>query len=340
VDAWVKAHPVAAVDAWERAMPAAAYQFADQAPGEPAEDAVFPHLLVPPIRTGRGTPGFINLWDETPLADAYVAAMARGLVERLRLGQGEGTDALAISFSGLDFVGHRFGPRSHEVQDTLYRLDALLEELFADLDRLVGRGRYTVAFSADHGVSFLPEQGTPVGAAGRVSAAAVGRAVEAALDQALGSGRYVDAVAAGALYFSPDMLPRIRARSEVMDLAATAARGVPGIAGVYWSADLASRTPTSDSLLQAFRRSYVAGRSGDLVYVTAPNWIPTATGVTHGSPYDYDTRVPLVFYGAGIKAGTYPGLASPADIAPTLAAIAGVTMARLDGAARREAMTR
>jgi predicted AlkP superfamily pyrophosphatase or phosphodiesterase len=113
--------------------------------------------------------------------------------------------------------------------------------------------------------------------------------------------------------------------------------GVRGVAKVYWSADIASTAATNDPMLTAYRKSYFAGRSGDVAFVFERNWVNTA-GTNHGTPYDYDQRVPVAFFGAGIAAGQHTVAASPVDIVPTLGAVTGIRMPRTDGRVLREAL--
>jgi predicted AlkP superfamily pyrophosphatase or phosphodiesterase len=347
VDAYVRAHPTVAsqFQTWERARPAADYLFPDRAPGEPPTGGTFPHLYEEPIRLTRTTATLLDSWDSTPFPDVFLKGLATHLVERQRLGQDRGTDFLAISFSGLDFVGHTFGPRSHEVQDTLFRLDQLLGELLATLDARVGRGRYVLALTSDHGISPLPEQAFPAAdgravngpVTGRTTLAAIGNAIEAVLDKEFGRGSYVEAMAGSYVYFRPGVLARITANPTIVKAVEAAALGARGMAKVYWSTDLVSHAPTDDPVLAAVRRSYYPGRSGDLAWVLQPNWV-TTTAANHGSPYPDDTRVPVVFFGAGIAPGRHASAASPLDIAPTLAALAGVRMGKMDGRVLQEAL--
>jgi hypothetical protein len=115
------------------------------------------------------------------------------------------------------------------------------------------------------------------------------------------------------------------------DAVTRAAVSVPGVARVFWADELASTVPTDDAHLRASRLSYVEGLAGDLMLVTEAHWVPQAAGTTHGSPHGYDQHVPLVLAGAGIKPGRYLSPATPADIAPTLALLVGMTMAQADG---------
>ena len=101
---------------------------------------------------------FYGQWTASPFSDEYLERMAEAAIDGLALGQGTTTDYLGVSFSALDSVGHKFGPRSHEVQDLLARLDVTIGRLLDHLDARVGRGKYVVALSADHGVAVIPEQ--------------------------------------------------------------------------------------------------------------------------------------------------------------------------------------
>lgn len=338
VEAFVRAHPVdvAEFQTWNRAAPESIYQFADQAPGEPAATAVFPHVYEEPIRTSRATPALIDSWESTPFTDQFLGNLAAHLVRAQKLGQRTGTDLLAVSFTALDTIGHRYGPRSHEVQDTLYRLDKIIGDLLKTLDATVGRDRYVLALSADHGVAPMPEQvfPRPAGAGtpqeGRASSTAIVTAVETLLDKQFGRGSYVEALFGSYFYFRPGVLDRIRKDPALTKAVEAAVLGTRGVAKVYWAADLAAATPTSDPILTSMRKSYFPGRSGDLVYVLQRNWV-TSADATHGTPYEYDTRVPVIFYGAGIAPGRYTSAATPADIVPTLSALIGVKMPRTDG---------
>src|SRR6185295_17068800 len=138
------AHPIAPLieTPWTRLLPEARYKNKDDGLGEKPNGewtALFPH----PIKTGR--PNSLGRVHHTPVADAYLGQLALAAVEAMKLGQGDGTDLLGVSFSATDLVGHVFGPRSHEVQDTLLRLDRVLGEFLTALDRLVGKDHYVVA---------------------------------------------------------------------------------------------------------------------------------------------------------------------------------------------------
>ena len=383
VDAYVRAHPVDVkeFETWNRVADVSVYQGDDQAPGEPAATATFPHVYEQAIRTSRATPDLVDSWESTPFPDKFVAGLAAHLVQTQKLGQRDATDMVDVSFSALDTIGHRYGPNSHEVQDVLLRLDKIIGDLLRSLDTLVGRDRYVLAFSSDHGVAPMPEQvfpaaggrGRGAGAAGgagaaaganaaaqagatgaaaaapattgaatggrgagaaqqegRASVTAIGAAVEGLLDKQWGRASYVEAIGSNYFYFRPGVLDRIRKDPATVKAIETALSGTRGIAKVYWASDLAATTPTDDPILVASRKSYVPGRSGDLFFVLHRNWV-TSADANHGTPYDYDTRVPLVFYGRGITAAQIASEATPADIVPTLSALTGIRMPKVDG---------
>jgi len=338
VDQFVTAHPISADygQAWTRALPPEGYLFADAAAGELAP-AEFPH----PLEGKAGTPDseFYTRWRRSPLSDRYMGRLGQHLARELKLGQAAGTDVLAIGFSALDVVGHEYGPHSHEVQDVMVRLDETIGELLTTLDRLVGRDRYVVALTADHGVAQVPEQSRQAGApAGRYTSAAVRGAVNTALTAFFGEGAHVTTSTGPNVYLAPGVLARAMATPGAREAVTQAVTSVEGLARVYWADELASSAATDDPYLRSARLSYVAGRSGDLVFLSDPYWIGQANGTTHGTVYDYDQRVPLLFAGAGIKPGRYLVPATPADLAPTLAHLVGITMAHTDGQVRTEAI--
>lgn len=337
VDTYIAAHrPDDARGAtWNRARPIAHYQHEDRAPGEPA-GGVLPRRLIPPF----GVP-FSAVWDASPFSDAYIADLAIDLAERTRLGQRQATDLLVVGFPALDYVGHSFGPRSHEVQDTLLHLDENLGRLIEALDRAVGRDRYVLGFTSDHGVGLLPEQaaavtGTP---GGRLDPGAVATAVDRVLRDALGRHRVIEAVTGVDIHLSQAALDRIRHDPGLAIAVAAAAGAVPGVHRVFWRPDLAPADADDDPGREAFLASYVAGRSGDLTFLPAENWVVAGSGTHHGSLHAYDRDVPLVFFGAGIKPGRH-NEGAPIDLAPTLADFAGITMPSAQGVSRRGLITK
>ena len=338
VDAYVAAHPLVADygSVWTRALPETAYLFTDIAPSE-SNPAAFPHPLV--SKSGKPDSEFTSRWRRSPLSDRYIGDLAQHLTRELKLGQSAGTDVLSVSFSGTDLVGHDFGPHSHEVQDILVRVDEVIGRLLTTLDRLVGRDRYVVALTSDHGVALMPEQDQAlVAGSGRMSSTAIRTMINTAIESVIGPGTHVTARTGPNVYLAPGVLPRLLATAGARETVTKAIESFEGLSRVYWAQDLASRSATDDEFLRAARLSYMPGRSGDLMVIPDPYWMAQAAGTTHGTPYDYDQRVPLLFAGAGIKPGRYLVQASPADIAPTFAHLVGITLAHTDGRVRVEAL--
>lgn len=332
---------------WKLSLSKSKYAHKDAAPGEkpqpPQWTERFPHKL----KNGSFRPdaAFYEAWTDSPFADEYLAQMARLTTTGLNLGRGNGTDLLAISFSVLDGVGHDFGPRSFEVQDTLVRLDATIGSLLDYLDRRVGAQNYVVAFSSDHGVAEVPEQMWKDGReAGRVPTGRIVEAVMKVLDKHLGPGRHVVAGMYTDLYFSPGVYEKLLANPAALEEVITAIHSVPGIERVFRGDLLPQRRDSQDPIERAAALNYFPERSGDLILVPRENWffVPGRDGMTtatHGTSYPYDARVPVVFYGAGIRPGRYSQPATPGDIAPTLAALVGFSMSEATGRVLHEALS-
>jgi predicted AlkP superfamily pyrophosphatase or phosphodiesterase len=322
---------------WTRALPDSAYLFADDPDGRTpvrGVGAVFPHPLGHPSEQT-----FYQAWDDSPFADAALAKLAQTTLRSLQLGRGPGTDFLAVSFAGVDGVGHRYGPFSHEKQDALARVDREMGALLDQLDQQVGAGEYVVALSSDHGVSPIPEQAVKQGFdAGRIVSRPVREAVDAALKPFLGEGRHAAAYQNTQFYFQPGVYDQLRANPAALQAAIRALEQTPGVRTVLRSEDVERGTVADASLGRTARLSHFPGRSGDLVVIPKPYWITTAEAATHGTGYHYDAHVPVILMGKGIRPGEYFRPVTPADVAPTLAHLIGVTLARPDGAILREAL--
>lgn len=292
----------------------------------------FPH----PLSGAPGTPekSFYDLWERSPYSDAYLGRMAAALAERFQLGSRATPDMLAVSFSALDYVGHDFGPDSHEAQDAVLRLDRALDDLFTALDTRLGRDRYVVALSADHGVAPIPEERRQSGQdAGRVDLSAVRAAVEKALAPT-GPGPHVADILYTDLYLTDATREHVARHPDALKPALDAIAAQPGVMRVLNGAGLEGKRSSADPIERAVALSHAAGRSGDVMIVPKPYWLMTnSSGTTHGTLHDYDQRVPVVFLGAPFKAGHYADAASPADIMPTFASLIGLPLPGTDGKA-------
>ena len=333
VQALLAANPVDADfgRTWNRRLPPERYATPDDHEDETPPrgwTATFPHVLngdndKTPDRDFRGQ------WARSPFADAYVGSFAASLAESLQLGR-EGTDFLGISFSSPDLVGHAFGPRSQEVQDIYAQLDVTIGTLLERLDALVGRDRYIVALTADHGVSLLPEKGAADG--GRVNTTRIAEQLERAAQAAVaGSGSYIARVNGSDVYFAQGALEQLTKTPAALNAVVGALESQPGIGRVFRPEQLRAGADSTDPLLRAAALTYVPRLSGDLVFALKPGWISVASGTTHGTANIDDQRVPVILMGPRIRPGEYRDAVTPADIAPTLASLAGITLSRAEG---------
>lgn len=346
VAAYVQAHPIDA-DAgqtWTLSLPASRYAASDDVASEDPPSGwgrTFPHPLGRPTGTAKDRTAFYDRWQQSPFADAYVARMAASLADTFELGRHAQPDLLAVSFSTPDLLGHNYGPDSREVEDAYVRLDASIGTLLAALDRSVGRGRYVVALSADHGVAALPEVATAAGRdAGRASGSAAVAAVNAAVAAQLGADVKADARLTGTeVTLRPDVMARLSATPGAVEAVARALAAQPGVRRVFSAAALtAPAAPTTDADLIAARLSYMPGVSGDFLVALKEGWIFSTSGTTHGSANAYDQRVPVLLYGTGIRRGRPRAAATPADLTPTLAHLTGVPFPSATGRVLREAL--
>jgi arylsulfatase A-like enzyme len=341
---------------WTRTLDDAAYEQGDDRQGERAPAGwtrTFPHEIGKP--GGRPDGAFYTQWARSPFADEYLGRMAADAVDALKLGRGAGTDFLGVSFSTLDLVGHAFGPESHEVQDIVIRLDRTIGRLLDHLDARVGRANYVLALSSDHGVAGVPEQVT---GGGRQTSADVRGAIDGALTPILGPppapalrpnaaptsnpprASYMAYSAYTDIYLAAGVMDRLKQDDKAMRAVLSALGALPGIVEVFRGDDLARLEAREDAnrVRRAAALSYHPSRSGDIIIVPRENWILSSAATTHGTLYWYDQHVPVLFYGAGVKPGRYTVEATPADIAPTLAALARVPFDRSDGRALAEAV--
>ena len=326
--AYLEAHPHEADrgKVWNRLLPDAAYRGGDEAPGERLPGGwtrVFPHEI------GAPPEQFHTQWQRSPLADEYLERLAIHAIDTLDLGQGARTDFLGVSFSTLDLVGHQYGPASHEVQDVLFRLDRTIGRLLDQLDARVGRGRYVLALSSDHGVAPLPEQS----GGKRQPSAEIIATIDNALAPFFGPGKYVAHTVYTDLYLAPGIHDRLKKTPAASEAVLQALRALPGIAHAFRAdeVDQPSARTSPDPVRRAAALNYYAPRSGDIILVPAEHWLLSTAATTHGTLYSYDQQVPVIFYGAGVSPAVHDAPATPADIAPTLATLAGVRFTAPDG---------
>ncbi len=352
VEEFVKKNPVAKDfgKTWAPALSESAYLYDAKALGATELEGwtnSFPHALKGNEQTTAPDNAFYEQWATSPFADTYLTQLAETAIDSLGLGKSGATDYLGVSYSSVDYVGHTFGPRSREIQDILVRLDKDLGDLFTHLDQKVGRGNYVVALSADHGAAPIPAdmQGTGVDA-GVLSLPELKARIEKALAPFHYANPAIARMAGNDIYFAAGIYEQLRQDPAAMHAALDAAETMRGVAAVYRAEELSGGEATLSEFRRAFTFSYFPERSGDLFVLQKPYWLTDSsaggskryTGTGHGTPYYYDQRVPILLMGFGIQAGQYFERATPADIAPTLGTLTGVTLASRDGRVLAEAL--
>jgi predicted AlkP superfamily pyrophosphatase or phosphodiesterase len=352
VDEYAKFHPPSADygKTWSPLLPDSAYLYEKIAAGAGPPSGfgeAFPHPLRGTKDSQRPDRTYYSQWATSPYADAQLAQMALAAVDQLKLGQGPAIDFLGISFSSVDYVGHSFGPRSWEIQDELAHLDRELAAFFEHLDKSVGRGNYLVAFSSDHGVAPIPEELQKKAVdAGRLNVEDVKSRIEQALEPFHFTAPSVSEIGGANVFFSPGTYSQLKSDPSALQAVFEAIRSSPGVAHVYQAEEVEDRPATQNPIRSAEAAGFYKARSGDLLIVPKPYWVfdyskpgtPVRGGTSHGTPYYYDQRVPLILMGWGIRPGNYFERATPADIAPTLAALVGITLSPRDGRTLEEAL--
>jgi len=270
---------------------------------------------------------FCGAIEATPWGNEMIEEFAERAIDGENLGRHRGVDVLTVSFSSNDYIGHQIGPDDPAIRDISIRTDRLLGKLLAYADKIVGEGNTLVVLTADHGVAPLPELNeSRKMPGGRLVEYRLTKRIADALVKKFGPGDWL-------LPGAPAMMPYLNLnliRKRGLDpvqferAAAEAAASEDHIARVYTRHDLMSGNVQKDPIGQALSFGFYGPRSGDLVILAEPYYVIDATGTGHGTPYGYDTHVPVIFLGAEIKAGEYRGKIAVNDIAPTLSALLDV----------------
>lgn len=287
------------------------------------QSSVFPHNTAALLDKN----GKYDIIKGTPYGNSITANFAIAALENEQLGTDSDTDFLAISFSSTDYVGHNFGVNSKEIQDTYLRLDLDLERLFTELDKKVGEGEYTVFLSADHAAievpTYLKDMKIP---AGYVDYKSVKSRFSDFLKYKYGTDDIVKNFSNLQIFLDHKIIKNLDLDVKQVQ---------EEIAKEYLGYDFVDRVYTAHQMWQneytrgipyILQNGYHQKRSGDVLLVLKPGFISYGTtGSTHGSPQIYDTHVPLLFFGKGIKKGSTVERTEIPDIAPTISALLGIS---------------
>ncbi len=259
----------------------------------------------------------------TPFGNDLLEAFAEQAIRNEKLGQGAATDLISISFSSNDYVGHQFGPESSEVQDICIQTDQVIGKLFQFLDAQVGMQNVLVIFTGDHGVAPMPD-GQPGRRipGGRMPARIIQTTVQAELTRRYGEGNWILSPSEHSLYLNRDLIQKKKLLlAEVEQAAKEAVSGIPHVFRAYTGEQLTNKASWQDLVGRRVLNGHNLSRGADVYILLDPYWIFGAAGTTHGTAFNYDAHVPVVFMGPGVRPGKYYQNVATVDIAPTLAAL-------------------
>lgn len=308
---------------WTTLLPIAQYfeSHEDDAPFEEAfsneKKPIFEHRVSELMK-----PGF-DIIKAIPFGNTYTLDFAKAAIIGEQLGKGKHTDFLAVSLSSTDYIGHQFGPNSVEIEDCYIRLDQELEAFFSYLDANIGKGKYLLFLTADHGAAHVPDFLTrnkiP---AGVFPIDSVYKQLEKHLSAKFGAGKWLLGYENMQFSLNRELIAKEgKSIEEMIKEIKSFIAPLPGVAKVLDLTELSKET-YEYNLKQKMANGYYPSRAGDVYVMFEPGWFEgMEKGTTHGTIYPYDTHIPLVFMGWNIKPGLDYSPVNMTDIAPTLAAL-------------------
>jgi hypothetical protein len=295
VPAWVKEFNLKALDK---------YRGAEWLKGKLPEDAKLPAALI-----------------SSPFGNDLLESFAERVIQAENLGKNTVPDLLSVSFSSNDYVGHDFGPEAPEVHAICLETDQVLDKLFKFIDASIGMSNVLVAFAADHGVAPMPEatagRRMP---GGRMPARIVQNTAQTALTKRYGEGRWILSSPEHSLTLNQDLVQGKKIdRIEVEDTVREVILAIPHVWRVYTRSQLLRGNVGDDPIGRAVMNGFFPSRGADVYVLLEPYWMFGTSGTTHGTAFDYDTHVPVIFMGPAIRAGIYDDQIIVNDVAPTIA---------------------
>ncbi len=267
-----------------------------------------------------------------PFANDYLTEMVKAALDGEKLGQTSTTDFLAVSFSQTDILGHGVGPNAVEIEDTYIRLDKNIEDLLKTLDAKIGQGKYTVFLTADHAVAdvaqYSKDNKIPAGYFNYANAKV---SLNDFLKQYFPGKELIESIDGNQVFFDHQAFQKDPKASGVELLVATELvvnflMEQEGIANAYSESLLRQGRYDEAGIKGMVVRGFHPKRCGDVIFVLESGWYGSGRvqGTTHSSPYTYDTHVPMLFYGFGVKKGTSVKYHPITDIAPTISTILSI----------------
>jgi len=279
----------------------------DQVGENPGKEKVFPHILERGTKPGSA---YYQTLENTPYGNDLLWEFAKTCIAAEKLGQGNGSHMLFISYSSNDKIGHAWGPNSHEVMDVTLRSDLLIAEMIRHLDEHVGAGKYTLFISADHGVCPMPEVSVKTHpTAERFNPIAeiddIGVAINENFDVKGSPSAWYDELGYPEIYLNRAYIKsKNKSYAEVESFCAQWAGNRNRMLTAF-TRTMMEGPPLQEPMARRVQLSFHPARSGDVFLVVKPYCLPVgrlSTGSSHGSPHPYDTHIPVLMYGAGIPA--------------------------------------
>ena len=329
---------------WERALPEVAYtiQASDDFQGEYDGVGLGRKL---PKRIDGGLdgvgPSFYSAFTSSPFSLEVLTQFVKEALVREELGKRGVTDLLCVGYSAIDRIGHNYGPGSHEVMDAVVRIDRILGDLLAFVDERIGLDRCLLVITSDHGVAPIPERILVRNdrlEAGRVETSEMSLVAELALDDTFGPLPGEDpwlVVHFDNVYFNRAAIAKKDLKMpDVEKVVKEALEKMRGIRTAYTRTQL-ERGWVSNNEGRKALLSFHEKRSGDILVQLEPNYVinfrPNATsGTDHGTPYSYDSHVPLLWYGEGVPVGRFARPVDMIDLASTLSMLLALTPPELN----------
>jgi hypothetical protein len=329
LDAWVGKD-------WTRQRPELDYESCSGPDDEAGEGTLllartFPHPLGL-LGTAKLMTAYYGALYASPFGNEVLLELARRAVAAEKLGSRETPDLLCLSFSSNDAIGHCWGPDSQEVLDVTLRSDRVVQQLLTYLDKQVGKGRYVLAVTADHGVCPLPEVARERGVvAGRIDSKGLlqkaGEFLSETFQVPTDEKHWFEPDEELWLYLNRGLLDRHHLRQPDVEMAlAEWLRKQPGIQDVYTRSQMLSGVAEGDVVGWRVRKSFYPERSGDVRIIQKPYYLIATrlTGTTHGTPHEYDRHVPLLVYGTGVRPGVRRETVTPQAASVILAEALGI----------------
>jgi predicted AlkP superfamily pyrophosphatase or phosphodiesterase len=276
----------------------------------------FPHDI-PNLRMQNGN---FDILKGIPAGNSFTADFIKAAIIGENLGKTEHTDFLAVSFSSTDYVGHQYGPASKEIEDTYVRLDKDLADLLSFLDQQVGPNKYTIFLTADHAAVDVPAylQSLKI-PAHYLNFSAFKEAALEVTKKYFNSVELIENISNYQIFLDKDKIESLG--FDKNEVAEKLAQEVINFDGIYKAvtAKTLQRTKFTDGILNSLQNGYNQKFSGDVMLIPYPATLTGGrTGTSHGSGYSYDTHIPIIFYGNGIKQGVSKKSYEIIDIAPTI----------------------